>query len=185
MSKVTAVPLRPVSRAGVTTLWIGIALFVAIGIYAAWVTSEKAVMTGMPAAEFMKTNGNRAGVKTTPSGLEYEVIEPGSGPTPTPSEGARIEYRGSLTNGTVFDATKPGETRDFPIGQVVPGFGEALTLMPRGSRYRFWLPPELGYGDHGGGQIPPNSVLVFEVTMHDFGPMAPQMPQGMPQGAAQ
>ncbi|WP_404710944.1 FKBP-type peptidyl-prolyl cis-trans isomerase [Sphingomonas sp. MMS24-J13] len=185
MSKVTAVPLRPVSRAGVTTLWIGIALFVLVGIYAAWKTSEKAVMTGMTPAQFLVANGTRAGVKTTPSGLEYEVIEAGKGPTPTTGDGVQIDYRGTLTNGTQFDATKPGQPVVMPIGQVIPGFGEALTLMPRGSRYRFWIPPELAYGDHQAGQIPANSVLVFEVTMHDFGPMPPQMPQGMPQGAAQ
>jgi FKBP-type peptidyl-prolyl cis-trans isomerase len=184
MSKVTAVPLRPVSRAGVITLWVGIALFVAVGIYTAWVTSEKAVMTGMPPAKFMTVNGNRAGVKTTPSGLEYEVITPGSGPTPTTSDGVRIEYQGSLINGTRFDATKPGQTADLMVAQVVPGFAEALTLMPRGSRYRFWIPPELGYGERGGGPIPPNSVLVFDVTMHDFGAVQ-QAPQGIPQGLPQ
>jgi FKBP-type peptidyl-prolyl cis-trans isomerase len=179
MSKVTAVPLRPVSRAGVTTLWIGIALFIAVGLAAAWMMSKKAVMTAMPPAEFMRANGNRAGIKTTPSGLEYEVIAQGSGATPTPNDVVQVDYKGTLTNGTEFDASKPGQPVTMPIAQVIPGFGEALTLMPRNSRYRVWIPPEIAYGDRAAGTIPPNSVLVFDITMHDFAPMPPQMPQGM------
>jgi FKBP-type peptidyl-prolyl cis-trans isomerase len=181
MSKVTAVPLRPVNRAGVTALWVGIALFIAGGIFIAWVTSQKAVMTGMPPAEFMRANGNRAGIKTTPSGLEYEVIAPGSGATPTQADVVQVDYRGTLTNGSEFDASKPGQPVTMPIGQVIPGFAEALMLMPRGSHYRVWLPPEIAYADRQAGAIPPNSVLVFEITMHDFAPMPPQMPQGMQQ----
>ncbi len=184
MSKVTAVPLRPVSRAGVTTLWIGIVLAVAIGVYAAWPTTEKAVMTAMPAPKFMLANGSRSGVKTTPSGLEYEVITPGSGSTPTVNDIARIDYKGALTNGAQFDASPPGQPAQLPVGQVIPGFAEAMTLMPRGSHYRFWIPPELAYGDRDLGKIPPNSVLVFDVTMHDFAPLPPQAMQ-MPQGAPQ
>jgi FKBP-type peptidyl-prolyl cis-trans isomerase len=179
MSKVTAVPLRPVSRAGVTTLWIAIAIALAAGLVAAWAMSKKAVMTAMPPAEFMRANGNRAGIKTTPSGLEYEVIAPGSGATPTPNDVVQVDYKGTLTNGSEFDASKPGQPVTMPIAQVIPGFGEALTLMPRGSRYRVWIPPEIAYGDRAAGTIPPNSVLVFEISMHDFAPMPPQMPQGM------
>jgi FKBP-type peptidyl-prolyl cis-trans isomerase FkpA len=179
MSKVTAVPLRPVSRAGVTTLWVGIALFILVGIAAAWVMSKKAVMTAMPPAEFMRANGNRAGIKTTPSGLEYEVIAPGSGATPTQGDVVQVDYRGTLINGSEFDASKPGQPVTMPIGQVIPGFAEALMLMPRGGHYRVWMPPEIAYGERQAGSIPPNSVLVFEITMHDFAPMPPQMPQGM------
>jgi FKBP-type peptidyl-prolyl cis-trans isomerase len=182
MSKVTAVPLRPVSRAGLVALWLGIILFIAAGLGAAWYLARPAVMTAMPASDFLLANGNRAGIKTTPSGLEYEVIEPGAGATPTPADVARIEYRGTLPNGTEFDATK-GQPVNLPVGQMIPGFAEALTLMPRGSRYRIWIPPELAYGDRPppGSPIQAGAVLVFDLTMHDFAPMPPQqMPQGMP-----
>jgi FKBP-type peptidyl-prolyl cis-trans isomerase len=174
MSKVTAVPLRPVSRAGLVALWLGIALFVAVGLGAAWYLSKPAVMTAMPTADFLTANGKRSGIKTTPSGLEYQVIEPGAGPTPTPGDVARIEYRGTLVSGVEFDATKKGQTADMPVGQVIPGFAEALTLMPRGSRYRIWIPPALGYGDRPAGTIPPGSILVFDVRMHEFAPLPQQ-----------
>ena len=90
-----------------------------------------------------------------------------------------MDYKGSLTSGAEFDASKPGQPVAMPIGQVVPGFGEALTLMPRGAKYRVWIPPQLGYGDHEAGPIPANSVLVFDITMHDFA----TIPQGMMGGA--
>ena len=178
MSEITAVPLRPVGKGGVTALWIGVCLALAIGAGAAYATTQSAVMTAMPAAEFMAANARRAGVKTTASGLEYEVLQPGSGATPTADDVALVEYRGTLTSGAEFDASKPGQPVAMPIGQVVPGFAEALMLMPRGSEYRVWLPPQLAYGDRAAGPIPANSVLVFDITMHEF--MA--MPQGAPQG---
>jgi FKBP-type peptidyl-prolyl cis-trans isomerase len=182
MSEVTAVPLRPVSRAGVVMLWIGIILFVVAGLALARYTSRKAVVAAMPPSQFLIANGARTGVRTTPSGLEYEVLKDGTGPTPGSTDVARIEYRGTLLDGTQFDATDKGSTRDLPVGQVIPGFGEALTLMPKGSRYRIWIPPELGYGPSGQGVIPPNSVLVFEITLHDFGSVPEQQQQmpGMP-----
>jgi FKBP-type peptidyl-prolyl cis-trans isomerase len=179
MSVATAVPLRSVGKKGVAALWVGVALLLAVGVGGAYATTQKAVMTAMPAAEFMAANGKRAGVKTTASGLEYEVVKAGTGETPTANDVALVEYRGALTNGTEFDASKPGEPVAMPIGQVVPGFAEALMLMPRGSEYRVWLPPQLAYGDRAAGPIPANSVLVFDITMHEF--MA--MPRGAPQGA--
>ena len=185
MSEITAVPLRPVSRAGVTTLWVGIGLFVVAGVAGAWASTQKAVVSAMPAPAFMKANGGRAGVKTTPSGLEYQVLKAGSGATPTAGDVVQIDYKGTLVNGTPFDATKPGQPATLPVGQVIPGFAEALTLMPRGSHLRVWIPPELAYQDHEAGVIPPHSVLVFDLVMHDFAPMPPQMPQGMMPGADQ
>lgn len=181
MSDVTAVPLRPVGKSGVTALWVGVALLLAGGIGGAYATTQKAVMTAMPPTEFMAANAKKPGVKTTPSGLEYQVLKKGKGPTPTASDVALVEYKGTLTNGTQFDASKPNQPVPMPIGQVVPGFAEALQLMPKGSRYRVWLPPQLAYGEREAGPIPANSVLVFEITMHEF--MA--MPQGMPAGMDQ
>jgi FKBP-type peptidyl-prolyl cis-trans isomerase len=180
MSDVTAVPLRPVGKSGVAALWIGIGVLLAAGIGGAYAASDKAVMTALPPEQFLAANAKRSGVKTTPSGLEYKVIAPGSGPTPTAQDIAQIDYRGTLTSGTEFDATKPGQPVPIPVGQVVPGFAEALMLMPKGAKYRVWIPPQLGYGERAAGPIPANSVLVFDITMHDFMAMPAGMP-GMPQ----
>jgi len=176
LSEITAVPLRPVGRGGVIALWVGIALLLAVGIGAAVAASRAPVALAMPPAEFMAMNGKKHGVKTTPSGLEYQVLKKGAGPTPTPADIVQVDYKGSLTNGTEFDASRPGQPVAMPVGQVVPGFGEALTLMPRGSKYRVWIPPQLAYGEREAGPIPANSVLVFEITMHDFA----TLPQGGP-----
>lgn len=190
MSDVTAVPLRPVGKSGVAALWIGIAVLLTAGIggavYATAAPRSRAIaspaMAKLPAAEFLATNGKRRGVKTTPSGLEYLVIKPGAGPTPTAEDVALIDYRGTLTSGAEFDASKPGQPVPMPLSRVVPGFAEALALMPKGSVYRVWLPPEHAYGsgdqrdDTGKIVIPGNSVLVFDITMHEFQPM----PAGMP-----
>lgn len=178
MSEITAVPLRPVGKSGIVALWAGVAVLLAAGLGGAYATTQKAVLSAMPPEKFLAVNAKKAGVKTTASGLEYQVITPGKGPTPTPSDVAMIEYAGRLVNGTQFDATPKGQIVPLPVGRVVPGFAEAMMLMPKGSKYRFWIPPQLGYGEREAGPIPANSVLVFDVTMHDF--MA--MPQGMPAG---
>lgn len=176
MSEVTAVPLRPVGKSGITALWIGVAVLIAAGVGGAYATTRDAVLSAMPPEQFLAANAKHHGVKRTASGLEYEVLKAGSGPTPTPADIAQIDYRGMLLNGTVFDASKPGQPVALPVGQVVPGFAEALTLMPRGAKYRVWIPPQLAYGDRESGPIPAGSVLVFDITMHDF--------MAMPQGAA-
>jgi FKBP-type peptidyl-prolyl cis-trans isomerase len=176
MSDVTAVPLRPVGKSGIVALWVSLAVLLAGGSYAAYATSEPAVMSAISPEQFMVQNARKAGVQTTASGVEYQVIEAGNGAKPTTADLALIEYRGTLLNGTQFDASKPGQPVAIPVGQVVPGFAEALTLMSKGAKYRVWIPPQLGYGEQGGGPIPPNSVLVFEITLRDF----QAMPQGMP-----
>jgi FKBP-type peptidyl-prolyl cis-trans isomerase FkpA len=182
MSEVTAVPLRPVGKSGVAALWIGVAVLIAVGIGGAYAATQKAVLTALPAPEFLAANAKRHGVKTTPSGLEYIVIKPGAGPTPTANDVALVDYRGTLTNGTEFDASKPGQPVAMPLSRVVPGFAEALMLMPKGAVYRVWLPPANAYGaddqrdETGKVVIPGNSVLVFDITMHEF----QAMPAGMP-----
>jgi len=176
MSDVTAVPLRPVGKSGIVALWAGVALFLAGGAYAAYVASEKAVLTAVTPDQFLAQNAKKAGVQTTPDGVQYQIIQAGSGDKPTAADVALIEYRGALLNGTQFDASKPGQPVALPVGQVVPGFAEAMMLMPRGAKYRVWIPPQLGYGPQDNGPIPGNSVLVFDITMRDF----QAMPQGMP-----
>ena len=103
---------------------------------------------------------------TTESGLRYEVLELGDGPKPTLADSVTVHYRGELTDGSVFDSSYDrGEPAVFPLGRVVPGWKEGIQLMPVGSKFRFEIPPDLGYGSRGMGPIPPNSTLVFQVEL--------------------
>lgn len=128
-------------------------------------------------AAFLAANRAKRGVVETPSGLQYQILFPGeSGPTPTDADVALVIYEGRLADGTSFD--KSAWAVPMPVAAVVPGFAEALKLMPNGARYRFWIKPELGYGSEartdGAGRtvIPANAVLVFDVRMLDFIPGA-------------
>lgn len=111
-------------------------------------------------------NGKKAGVQTTASGLQYEVLVAGNGPRPTKTDRVRVHYRGTLVDGKEFDSSYGKEPVTFAVGEVIPGWAEAVQLMPVGSKYRFVLPPQLGYGENGAGQdIGPNATLVFEVEL--------------------
>jgi FKBP-type peptidyl-prolyl cis-trans isomerase len=119
------------------------------------------------AAAFLAENKAKPGVVTTASGLQYEVITEGTGPKPAASDTVEVHYRGTLVDGTEFDSSySHGETVTFGVGQVIPGWTEALQLMPKGSKWKLALPAELAYGAGGAGQvIGPNSALVFEVEL--------------------
>jgi len=170
-----------VGKGGIAALWAGVALFLAGGCYAAYAISEKPILDAMTPEQFMAWNAKRGGVQTTPSGVEYQVIKAGSGARPTANDIAVIDYKGTLVSGRQFDASKPGQPVGLPVGGVVPGFSEALTLMPKGATYRVWIPPQLGYGPDDHGPIPGNSVLVFDLTLNDIQPIPPQMLQQMEQ----
>jgi FKBP-type peptidyl-prolyl cis-trans isomerase len=115
-------------------------------------------------------------VVTTPSGLRFETLRAGTGTKPTAADLVLVTYEGHLADGTLFDAS-PRPTA-FPVAGVVPGFAEALQLMQRGGRYRFWIPSALAYGPEGvPGAIPPNAELEFIVTLIDMKPAeAPPAP---------
>jgi FKBP-type peptidyl-prolyl cis-trans isomerase FklB len=117
--------------------------------------------------EFLEANAKREGVTTLPSGLQYEVLFEGAGQRPGLDDVIQAHYRGTHVDGTEFDGTDPaGEPASFPIRGVVPGWQEALTRMPAGSKWRVWLPPELGYGEEGSPpEIEPNEVLIFEIEL--------------------
>lgn len=119
------------------------------------------------ALAYLEENKAREGVVVTESGLQYEVLEAGDGPVPGPEDTVEVHYRGTLVDGTEFDSSYGrGQTVSFGVGQVIAGWTEALQLMPVGSKYRLVIPPELGYGAGGAGQmIGPNSALVFEVEL--------------------
>lgn len=117
---------------------------------------------------FLAKNRMEKGVFTTGSGLQYMVLRQGNGPRPRPESTVRVNYRGSLLNGTEFDSSYARNApAEFSLQQVIPGWTEGLALMPVGSKYRFWIPSEIGYGSKGApsGGIGPNSVLVFDVEL--------------------
>lgn len=117
---------------------------------------------------FLEENGKRAEVKTTPSGLQYEVLEEGNGPQPTAQDQVEVHYTGKLIDGTVFDSSVDrGVPATFGVTQVIPGWVEALQLMKAGSKWRLFIPSQLAYGPTGtpGGPIGPNSTLIFDVEL--------------------
>lgn len=120
--------------------------------------------------EFLNINKGKAGVVTLPSGLQYQVLKQGEGVKPTASDKVKCHYHGTLINGTVFDSSvERGEPAVFGVSQVIPGWVEALQLMPVGSKWRLFIPSNLAYGEHGAGDaIEPNSALVFDVELLDI-----------------
>jgi FKBP-type peptidyl-prolyl cis-trans isomerase len=116
---------------------------------------------------FMTDNGKKSGVTTTASGLQYEVIAGGTGPKPRASDTVRVNYEGTLLDGTVFDSSYTrGEPAEFPLDGVIPGWTEGIQLMPVGSTYKLYIPSELAYGTQSpGGAIGPNSTLIFKVEL--------------------
>lgn len=118
--------------------------------------------------KFLAENGKKPGVVTTASGLQYQVITEGKGAKPKAADSVSVHYSGKLLDGTQFDSSyERKEPAQFVLNSVVPGWTEALQLMPVGSKYKLWIPANLGYGEQGtpGGPIPPNSTLVFEVEL--------------------
>ena len=117
--------------------------------------------------DFLKANAKMKGVVTLPSGLQYQVIEKGTGKTPTKDSTVTVDYKGTLIDGTVFDSSyKRGKPATFKVSNVIPGWTEGLQLMQEGARYRFYIPAKLAYGERGAGPvIGPNSTLIFEVDL--------------------
>jgi len=116
---------------------------------------------------FLSKNKEKSGVTVTPSGLQYEVIKMGTGEKPGSESTVKVHYVGSLIDGTEFDSSvKRNEPAQFPVSGVIPGWTEALQLMPVGSKFKLYLPESIGYGANGAGDvIKPYSTLVFEVEL--------------------
>ena len=118
--------------------------------------------------KFLEENKNRPGVVTLPSGLQYEVIKEGNvGRYAKATDRVECHYEGTLIDGTLFDSSiKRGQPAMFGVNQVIPGWVEALQLMPEGAKWKLYIPSELGYGAQGAGEmIPPHSTLIFEVEL--------------------
>jgi FKBP-type peptidyl-prolyl cis-trans isomerase FklB len=117
---------------------------------------------------FLAANKNNAGVITLPDGLQYQILTNGTGANPAPSDTVTVNYRGSLLDGTEFDSSyKRGQPATFPVGGVIPGWTEALQMMPVGSKWKLFIPSALAYKEQGNRGIPPNSTLIFEVELLD------------------
>ena len=139
-----------------------------------WVLLIALLLVGMAALAWAGTErfAVPANMQTTASGLMYEVIREGDGQKPVASDVVLVHYEGRLLDGTVFDSSyQRGEPAAFPLSSVIPGWTEGVQLMPKGSKYRFRVPPELAYGPQGaGGVIPPNATLEFDVELLEIAP---------------
>ncbi|HQJ90621.1 MAG TPA: FKBP-type peptidyl-prolyl cis-trans isomerase, partial [Paludibacteraceae bacterium] len=121
----------------------------------------------------LSENKKKEGVVVTESGLQYKVLTEGKGPKPTKDDIVKVNYTGKLVDGTIFDSSvQRGDTAKFPVGAVIPGWSEALQLMPVGSKWELMIPSQLAYGERNVGSIPANSVLIFEVEMVGIEPKA-------------
>jgi len=134
------------------------------------VSEQEAKKNGDEGEAFLEKNKQREGVVTTESGLQYEVLKEGDGPKPTADQTVKCNYHGTLIDGTVFDSSvERGEPATFKVSQVIPGWTEALQLMPVGSKWKLYIPSDLAYGERGAGKdIGPNSTLIFEVELLDI-----------------
>ena len=131
---------------------------------------ERLEINKQAGAEFLEINRHKAGVVELPSGLQYQILMQGTGAKPSANDKVKCHYHGTLINGTVFDSSvQRGEPATFGVSQVIPGWVEALQLMPVGSKWRLFIPSNLAYGEHGAGDvIEPNSTLIFDVELLDI-----------------
>ena len=128
---------------------------------------KKADANAKIGAEFLATNAKKQGVQTTQSGLQYQILKQGTGPSPKANSIVKVNYEGRLIDGTVFDSSiARNQAAEFQVSQVIQGWTEGLQLMKEGAEYRFFIPAQLGYGQIGSGDvIEPNSTLIFDVEL--------------------
>lgn len=138
-----------------------------IQTYFAEISTIEASKTIKAGEDFLAANASKSGVVTLPSGLQYEIIKAGTGVKPTAEDEVKCHYHGTTIDGKVFDSSVDrGEPVNFPVKGVIPGWTEALQLMPVGSKWKLFIPSGLAYGERGaGGNIKPNSALIFEVEL--------------------
>lgn len=131
--------------------------------------TQKASTEKEAGVKFLEENKKRPGVITLPSGLQYEIITKGTGPMPTITDTVRANYIGTLIDSKEFDNSyKRNEALTIPVGRVIPGWVEALQLMPVGSKWKLYIPAELGYGERGAGAIPGGATLIFTIELIDI-----------------
>ena len=132
--------------------------------------AEKSELNKKAGEEFLRINKEKTGVKTTSSGLQYEVIVDGEGKKPKATDTVTVHYEGRLIDGRVFDSSiQRGQPASFGLNQVIPGWTEGVQLMSKGAKYRFFIPSELAYGSRQAGElIEPDSTLIFDVELLDI-----------------
>jgi FKBP-type peptidyl-prolyl cis-trans isomerase FklB len=130
--------------------------------------------------KFLEENAKKDGVKTTASGLQYQIMKAGTGPKPALTDKVSVHYHGTLLDGKVFDSSvERGQPAEFVVNQVIPGWTEALQMMPVGSKWKLWIPSNIAYGERSpGGSIGPNETLIFEVELLAILPPTPPKEQG-------
>jgi FKBP-type peptidyl-prolyl cis-trans isomerase FklB len=150
--------------------------------------AEKAAGTKKLGEDFLAANKNKPGVVTLPSGMQYTILKEGAGPKPSLTDRVRVHYHGTLIDGKVFDSSiERGQPIELAVNGVIPGWTEALQLMPVGSKWRLFIPSNLAYGDQSpGGAIPGGATLIFDVELLDIvkAAVAPPVPSdttGKPQ----
>ncbi|HEX8310262.1 MAG TPA: FKBP-type peptidyl-prolyl cis-trans isomerase [Chthoniobacteraceae bacterium] len=140
----------------------------AAAVLALATTTMNAQDSAATGEKFLKENAAKEGVKTLPSGLQYQVLREGTGKSPKATDTVETHYRGTLINGTEFDSSyKRNESAEFPVNRVIKGWTEALQLMKEGAKWKLFVPSDLAYGPRGtpGGPIGPNETLIFEVEL--------------------
>ena len=144
----------------VTVILIGITMY----SMANATTAEETKAAG---AAFLAENAKKANIVTTSSGLQYEILTPGTGTvSPKATDNVTVHYKGTTIDGKEFDSSySRGEPTSFPLNGVIPGWTEGVQLMKEGAKYRFYIPSELAYGEQGAGPIAPNSTLIFDVEL--------------------
>jgi FKBP-type peptidyl-prolyl cis-trans isomerase FklB len=142
-------------------------LFMGISDKLSQMKNEKAAANLQAGQDFLEANKSKEGVVALPSGLQYTILTAGTGPRPGARDKVTCHYHGTLIDGTVFDSSvQRGQPATFPLDRVISGWTEGLQLMPTGSKWRFFIPPNLGYGDRQvSAQIGPNSTLIFDVEL--------------------
>jgi FKBP-type peptidyl-prolyl cis-trans isomerase FklB len=132
--------------------------------------NEKAAANLKAGQDFLEENKKKPGVMALPSGLQYEILVEGAGPRPVATNKVTCHYHGMLIDGTVFDSSvRRGQPATFPLNGVIKGWTEGVQLMPAGSKWRFYIPPHLAYGDRQvSSQIGPDSTLIFDVELISF-----------------
>lgn len=157
------------------TRYIIIALIIVVAFFVVKRFSDDRKSTAENQLEgraFLNSNAEEEGVKTTDSGLQYKVLQAGSGEQhPTATDRVKVHYHGTLLNGTVFDSSVDrGKPIDFGLSQVIPGWTEGVQLMVEGEKTRFYIPSNLAYGNRSVGRIPAGSVLIFDVELIKINP---------------
>ena len=128
--------------------------------------AKKSAANKEAGAKFLEENKKKENVKVTASGLQYQIVQEGTGKQPKATDKVTVHYTGKLLDGTVFDSSvQRGEPIEFGLNQVIPGWTEGVQLMKEGGKIILYIPSELGYGDRDMGQIPPGSTLIFEVEL--------------------